>query len=60
MDQKDRVQYARSLYDAHGDKAEAEAAQKAATARAAGNAVDAATWDKIRAHIRELRGAHQG
>ncbi|WP_439138134.1 hypothetical protein [Roseicyclus sp.] len=60
MDQKDRVQYARSLYDAHGDKAEAEAARKAATARAAGKAVDAEVWDKIRAHIRELRGAYQG
>lgn len=60
MDHKTRVQYARSLYDAHGDKAEAEAAQKAATARMAGHATHAETWEKIRAHIRELRGAHQG
>ena len=60
MDHKDLVQYARSLYDAHGDKAEAEAAQKAATAKDAGNLDDAETWDKIRLHIRELRGAGQG
>lgn len=38
MDHKDYVQYARNLYDAHGAKAEAEAAQKAASARAAGQA----------------------
>ncbi|MDA0187089.1 hypothetical protein [Roseicyclus sp.] len=60
MDHKDYVQYARNLYDAHGAKAEAEAAQKAASARAAGQAENAATWEKIRAQIRELRGAYQG
>ena len=58
MDHKDYVQYARNLYDAHGAKA--EAAQKAASARAAGQAENAATWEKIRAQIRELRGAYQG
>ncbi|MDG3042407.1 hypothetical protein [Roseicyclus marinus] len=56
MDHKDLVQYARSLYDAHGDKAEAEAAQKALAAREAGHAKDADKWGKIRTHIRELRG----
>lgn len=56
MDHKDLVQYARSLFDAHGDKAEAEAAQKAVAARDAGQADDAAKWDKIRFHIKELRG----
>lgn len=60
MDYSDLVQYACSLYDAHGNKAEAEAARKASVAREAGNRTDAETWDKIRAHIRELRGAHQG
>ncbi|WP_213685155.1 hypothetical protein [Roseicyclus sp.] len=60
MDHKDRVQYARSLYDAHGSKAEAEAAQKAASARAAGNAAEAQTWESIRAQIREMRSAYQG
>jgi hypothetical protein len=60
MEHKDLVQYARSLYDAHGDKAEAEAAQKAAAARDAGDADEAEKWDKIRSHIKELRGARQG
>jgi hypothetical protein len=60
MDQKDLVQYAHSLFGAHGDKAEAEAAQKAAAAREAGQPSDAAKWDKIRSHIAELRGARQG
>jgi hypothetical protein len=59
MDCSDLVHYARNLYDAHGGRAEAEAAQKAAAAREAGKADDAAKWDKIRAHIRDLRGAHQ-
>jgi hypothetical protein len=57
MQHAELVQYARSLYDAHGDKAEAEAAQKAAASRSDGKAEDAATWDKIRGHIKELRGA---
>lgn len=59
MNHKDLVQYARSLFDAHGDKAEAEAAQKAATARDAGKTEDAEKWEKIRGHIKELRGARQ-
>jgi len=59
MEHKDLVQYARSLYTAHGDKAEADAAQKAAAARDAGDTDDAEKWTKIRGHIRELRGAHQ-
>jgi hypothetical protein len=56
MHHADLVQYARNLYDAHGDRAEAEAAQKAAAARHDGNSDDAAKWDKIRFHIKELRG----
>ena len=59
MQHKDLVQYARSLYDAHGDKAEAEAAQKAAAAREAGDTADAEKWEKIRTHIKELRGARE-
>ncbi|MEY3004316.1 MAG: hypothetical protein RLZZ491_1492 [Pseudomonadota bacterium] len=60
MDHRDIVQYARSLYDAHGGRAEAEAARKAAAARASGNAGVAAQWDKIRASILELRSAVHG
>jgi hypothetical protein len=59
MDHKDLVQYARSLYTAHGDKAEAEAARKAAAAREAGDSTEADKWTKIRESIKELRGARQ-
>ena len=60
MDYSDLVRYARSLYDAHGGKAEAEAARKAVLAHSAGKTREAERWEKIRAQIRELRGAHQG
>ena len=56
MQTKDIIQYARALYDAHGDKAEAEAAHKAADAREDSKPADAEKWDKIRLHIKELRG----
>ena len=56
MQMSEIIQYARNLYDAHGDKAEAEAARKAAAAKDGGNLDDAATWEKIRLHIKELRG----
>ena len=53
-------EYARALYDAHGDKAEAEAAQKAKHHEDAGEVKEAANWRAVRAAIREIRGAHQG
>ncbi len=56
MGATDLIQYAHSLYDAHGDKAEAEAVQKASAAEAAGKADEAEKWRKIRLHIKELRG----
>lgn len=52
----DLIEYARSLYDVHGDKAEAEAAQKAQAEEKAGNAAEAEKWRKIRMHIKEIRG----
>ena len=51
---------AAAYYSAHGDKAEAEAAQKAVKAEAEGNAEEAANWQSIRLAIKEMRGAHQG
>ncbi|NNJ66792.1 MAG: hypothetical protein HKP54_02015 [Boseongicola sp.] len=54
------TEYARALYDAHGDKAEAEAAQKAKHHEDAGETKEAETWHAIRSAIREIRGAHQG
>ena len=56
MGASDLIQYAHALYSAHGDKAEAEAAQKAAAAEASGGATEADKWRKVRGHIKELRG----
>ena len=53
MKTQEIVQYAHALYEAHGDKAEAEAAQKATDEKAAGNADEAEKWQKIRMHIKE-------
>ena len=54
------AEYARALYEAHGDKAEAEAAKKAKEYEDAGEERDAADWKAIRAAIRAIRGANQG
>ena len=53
------TQYARALYEAHGDKAEAEAAQKAKKLNDAGDATEAETWRAVQRAIREIRGAHE-
>jgi hypothetical protein len=49
-------EHARKLHDAHGDKALAEAAQKAKTFEQQGNAVEAQTWRRIEAALREMQG----
>ena len=48
-------EYARALYDAHGDKAEAEAAQKAKQHEDAGELAEAETWRAVRTVIGEIR-----
>ena len=53
------TEYARALFEAHGDKAEAEAAQKAKQYREEGNDAEAKTWQSIRKAISEMRGAHE-
>ena len=53
------AEYAQALLEAHGDKAEAEAAQKAKKYEEAGETQEAANWRAIRAAIREIRGAHE-
>jgi len=53
------TEFARALYDSHGDKAEAEAAKKAKEYEEAGEERDAADWNAIRAAIRTIRGANQ-
>ena len=59
MDATKIAEYARQLLDAHGDGAEAEAAQKASGFAAAGDTVQADHWQKIRAAIAEMRGPHR-
>ncbi len=53
------AEYARALYDAHGDKAEAEAAQRAKKHEDAGEQAEAETWREIRKAISEIRGARE-
>ena len=48
--------YAQRLYAAHGDKAEAEAAQRELAARDNNKADEAEDWVRIRKAIHELRG----
>ncbi|MEX5728092.1 hypothetical protein Ga0609869_001445 [Rhodovulum iodosum] len=54
------MEYARALFDARGDKAEAEAAQKAAGHEAAGEETEAKTWRAVEAAIRQMRPPRQG
>lgn len=51
-------EYARALYSVHGDKAEAEAAQKARESEDAGNEPEAETWRSIQRAISQLRGPY--
>lgn len=58
MDTLKIVEHARALLDAHGDKAEAEAAQKASALKAAGKPDEAAQWERVRKAIHDLRSGH--
>jgi hypothetical protein len=51
--------YARHLLDAHGDKAEWEAAQKAAECNQQGDNDQARDWRRIQVAIKEMRGPHE-
>lgn len=48
--------YARRLFDAHGAKAIAEAAQKASAFERDGDDEQAKTWRHIEAALKEMRG----
>jgi len=50
--------YARRLVGAHGDKAELEAAQRAALCERQGDKNQAEDWRKIQAAIKQMRGPH--
>jgi hypothetical protein len=51
--------YARQLLDAHGDKALAEAAQKARSCEEKGKAEEAEAWRHVEAAIKLMLGPHQ-
>jgi hypothetical protein len=52
--------YARQLLEAHGEKATAEAAQKAVAFEKAGDWEQAKTWRQIEAALVLMRGPRQG
>jgi len=51
--------YARQLFEAHGPKAVAEAAQKAVSFEQQGENEQAQTWRHIEAALKLMRGPHQ-
>ena len=55
MKETEIIDYARRLYEAHGDKAEAEAAQKEREARESGDVDGADNWARIRLAIHDMR-----
>jgi len=59
MDGPALYDYARQLLAAHGDKAVAEAAQKARSLEEQGNSEEARTWRSIEAALKEMLGPHQ-
>ena len=59
MEMKKIAEYARALYEAHGNKAEVEAAQKAKQHEEAGESEEAETWRAVRKAINEMRGVHE-
>lgn len=60
MDMMKVHQHARALVDAHGGKAQAEAAQKARKHETAGDASEAEIWRAVQRAISEMRGPSQG
>lgn len=60
MRENEIIDYARRLLEAHGDKAEAEAAQKMRELEAQNDAKQVETWRKIRSAITELRASQLG
>jgi hypothetical protein len=50
--------YARQLLEAHGDKAVAEAAQRACALEQQGQNEEAETWRHIEAALKLMRGPH--
>jgi hypothetical protein len=59
MKELDIQDYARQLLEAHGDKAIAEAAQKAHASEAQGKSEDAKSWRRIESALKLMLGPHQ-
>jgi hypothetical protein len=59
MNTTDVSAIARHLFATQGARAIAEAAQKAAQFREAGDGEQARTWERVEAVLREMRGPHQ-
>ncbi len=51
-------EHARKLREAHGDKALAEAAQKAKAFEEVGEKEEAETWRRIQAALQQMQGPH--
>jgi hypothetical protein len=58
MQEIDIHNFARQLLEAHGDKALAEAAQRACTFEKEGKSEEAQTWRHIEAALKMMRGPH--
>lgn len=58
MEEIEIQDYARQLLEAHGDRAMAEAAQKAAAFEKQGKDEDAAMWRHIEMALLTMRGPH--
>jgi hypothetical protein len=56
MDQTDIADYARRLSEAHGERALAEAAQRAAACEKDKDKDGAQTWRRVEAALQEMRG----
>jgi hypothetical protein len=59
MDTAQIQDFARRLREAHGDRATAEAAQKAVACEAAGDREQAQAWRRIEAALQLMRGPRQ-
>jgi hypothetical protein len=60
MNTTDISAIARHLFATQGAQAIAEAAQKAARFREAGDNEQAKMWERVESVLREMRGPHQG
>lgn len=59
MQEVEIADFARQLFQAHGPKAAAESAQKAAALEKEGKSDEAATWRRVEEAVKEMLGPHQ-